>query len=146
MILIWDKLYKRISDNEFRDLIDLHHPLTSDNIKDDKENQISISDKKILKKIANKYISNTNLSIYETYRYRYEICFGISSNDDDLNSISFYKFKDEWWLIETDLPGNQWFEGGSDFTYWIVDSNDGLKEWADDEKWKEIKKKINKKN
>ena len=136
------KIFKRISEGEFNELRDIHLP-TNDNMNDDKENQISKSDSKLLRSLVMRYISNTNLSIHKVNRYKYEIAFGISPNSDDyLNNISFYKFKDEWWLIETDLPGNVFFKGGSDYAYWIVDSTDGLIEWSNDEEWKNIKKKM----
>lgn len=62
---------------------------------------------------------------------------------DDINScitfdlnhnewfIVFYKYEDEYWVIETYLGEiNHYFEGGSDYQYWVVDSYEGIDEWS----------------
>ena len=45
--------------------------------------------------------------------------------------IIFYKYDDEYWVIETYLADVNWkFQGGSDYQYWLVDSYDGIEEWS----------------
>lgn len=49
---------------------------------------------------------------------------------DNTGFILLYKFEDDYWTIETNMEGDAWFDGGSDFTYWVVDSKEGIEDWA----------------
>ena len=47
---------------------------------------------------------------------------------DNTGFIILYKFEDDYWVIMTN--NCHWFDGGSDFTYWVVDSKEGIEDWA----------------
>ena len=56
-------------------------------------------------------------------------CINYEINKNDWWVI-FYKYDDEYWLIETYFGELNWdFPGGSDYQYWLADSYDGIKEW-----------------
>jgi len=45
--------------------------------------------------------------------------------------IVFFKFSDDYWIIETYLGEINWnFPGGSDYQFWIADYYEGIKEWT----------------
>jgi hypothetical protein len=45
--------------------------------------------------------------------------------------IVFYKYSDDYWIIETYLGEINWnFPGGSDYQFWIADYYEGIKEWT----------------
>jgi len=46
--------------------------------------------------------------------------------------IVFYKYSDDYWVIETNLGEINWnFPGGSDYQYWVADYYEGIKKWTE---------------
>lgn len=80
---------------------------------------------KIVKHTESKRISTDNFTSCVT--------IDVSPNKnmtDNTGFIILYKFEDDYWVIETNIEGDAWFKGGSDFTYWIIDSKEGIEDWA----------------
>ena len=72
------------------------------------------------------------------------IHFSINS-EKYLTSDEYYiilnKYDDEWWLIETYLPHNQYLNGGGDFAHYVADTTEGLENWSNNTEWQKIIKK-----
>jgi hypothetical protein len=42
------------------------------------------------------------------------------------SEMLLYKFDDDYWVLESMGKFNNYFDGGSDWTYWVCDTKDGL--------------------
>jgi hypothetical protein len=42
------------------------------------------------------------------------------------SEMLLYKFEDDYWVLESMGTFNNYFDGGSDWTYWVCDTKDGL--------------------
>ena len=93
-----------------------------------------------LKNLISDKISKTSFTIhkYETLNISkhknkiVSVIFTFSfkgSNENDY--VDIRKYEDDWWLIEM-RNGNAYLPPSmqSDYTYWLIDSWDGMEEWA----------------
>jgi hypothetical protein len=46
--------------------------------------------------------------------------------NSDHSEILLYKFEDDYWVLESMGKFNNCFDGGSDWTYWVCDTKEGL--------------------
>ena len=124
-----DNLYKIITGSEFYELL----------IGDPEE--ISEREMHFCNKMVGSYLEKTGLPIINhtiVKRYNDDIiksCISYSIGDNHEYYIIFYKFKDDWWLIEESLPTERYIEPIR--THWVLDSLDGIKSWSEYEEYED---------
>jgi hypothetical protein len=50
----------------------------------------------------------------------------INFSKPTFSEMLLYKFDDDYWVLESMGKFNNYFDGGSDWTYWVCDTKDGL--------------------
>ena len=135
---IGNELYKQISDHDFWDIMENFG----------KVEEITDNEIKSCTKLVENYINSPYLSIESVKKatrwysdsIKNVIHFSIDSERylSDEYYIAVNKYDDEWWLIETYLPHNQYLSGGGDYAHYIADSTEGLENWANNAEWQKI--------
>lgn len=113
-------------------------------LENDAMNKLEID---ICKKSVEKYIKNSSLEFLKieiaatrvdvnNLSSREPTSLGFYLHDSTVDSDNYHiyitKYHDEWWMIDA-MMVNDYRYGDSDYVYWICDSIDGIKDWAEKE-------------